>query len=95
MLFLPMNIWAGTVEGLKAECALLNKIGDEANKRGIKFGYHNHISNLQKWLKLTSIILISLLPTLIPTKYYLRWMYIGLQLVARIRLHILKNMPTA
>lgn len=39
---LPMNMWSGTVEGLKAECALLNKIGDEANKRGIKFGYHNH-----------------------------------------------------
>jgi sugar phosphate isomerase/epimerase len=38
----PMNMWAGTVEGLKAECDLLNKIGDEANKRGIKFGYHNH-----------------------------------------------------
>jgi sugar phosphate isomerase/epimerase len=41
-VILPMNIWAGTVEGLKAECELLNKIGDEANKRGIKFGYHNH-----------------------------------------------------
>jgi sugar phosphate isomerase/epimerase len=38
----PMNIWAGTVDGLKAECDLMNKIGDEANKRGIKFGYHNH-----------------------------------------------------
>ncbi len=38
----PMNMWAGTVEGLKAECNLMNKIGDEANKRGIKFGYHNH-----------------------------------------------------
>jgi sugar phosphate isomerase/epimerase len=39
---LPMNMWAGTMEGLKAECDLMNKIGDEANKRGIKFGYHNH-----------------------------------------------------
>lgn len=38
----PMNMWAGTVEGVKAECDLMNKIGDEANKRGIKFGYHNH-----------------------------------------------------
>ena len=38
----PMNIWAGTVEGVKAECSLMNKIGEEANKRGIKFGYHNH-----------------------------------------------------
>ncbi|BBE20335.1 sugar phosphate isomerase/epimerase [Aquipluma nitroreducens] len=38
----PMNIWSGTIEGLKAECDLMNKIGDEANKRGIKFGYHNH-----------------------------------------------------
>jgi sugar phosphate isomerase/epimerase len=38
----PMNTWAGTVEGLKAECDLLNKIGAEANKRDIKFGYHNH-----------------------------------------------------
>jgi sugar phosphate isomerase/epimerase len=39
---LPMNLWAGTVEGVKAECDLMNKIGEEANKRGIKFGYHNH-----------------------------------------------------
>jgi len=38
----PMNMWAGTVEGIKAECDLMNKIGAEANKRGIKFGYHNH-----------------------------------------------------
>ena len=38
----PMNIWSGTIEGLKAECDLMNKIGDEANKRGINFGYHNH-----------------------------------------------------
>jgi len=38
----PMNIWSGTLEGLKEECDLMNKIGDEANKRGIKFGYHNH-----------------------------------------------------
>ncbi len=41
-VILPMNMWSGTLEGLKAECDLLNKIGDEANKRGIKFGYHNH-----------------------------------------------------
>ena len=41
-VILPMNMWSGNVEGLKAECELLNKIGDEANKRGIKFGYHNH-----------------------------------------------------
>jgi sugar phosphate isomerase/epimerase len=39
---LPMNMWSGNMEGFKAECALMNKIGDEANKRGIKFGYHNH-----------------------------------------------------
>ena len=39
---LPMNMWAGTVDGVKAECALMNKIGEEANKRGLKFGYHNH-----------------------------------------------------
>jgi sugar phosphate isomerase/epimerase len=38
----PMNMWAHTVEGLKSECDLMNKIGEEANKRGIKFGYHNH-----------------------------------------------------
>jgi len=38
----PMNSWSTNVEGLKAECDLMNKIGDEANKRGIKFGYHNH-----------------------------------------------------
>lgn len=50
----PMNMWAGTAEGIKAECELMNKIGDEANKRGLKFGYHNHniefasISNTDK-----------------------------------------------
>jgi sugar phosphate isomerase/epimerase len=38
----PMNMWAGTAEGVKAECELMNQIGAEANKRGIKFGYHNH-----------------------------------------------------
>ena len=38
----PMNMWAGNFEVLKQECDLMNKIGEEANKRGIKFGYHNH-----------------------------------------------------
>ncbi|MGE5419155.1 MAG: sugar phosphate isomerase/epimerase family protein [Chloroflexota bacterium] len=38
----PMNFWSNTAEGLKQECALMNRIGEEANKRGIKFGYHNH-----------------------------------------------------
>jgi len=38
----PMNRWANTVEQMKVECDLMNKIGEEANKRGIRFGYHNH-----------------------------------------------------
>jgi len=38
----PMNRWANTVEQMKVECNLMNKIGEEANKRGLKFGYHNH-----------------------------------------------------
>jgi sugar phosphate isomerase/epimerase len=38
----PMNMWAGSFEVLKQECDLMNQIGEEANKRGIKFGYHNH-----------------------------------------------------
>ena len=38
----PMNMWSSTVEGLKAECDLMNRIGEEANKKGLKFGYHNH-----------------------------------------------------
>lgn len=38
----PMNMWSGSLETLKEECNLMNKIGEEANKRGIKFGYHNH-----------------------------------------------------
>jgi sugar phosphate isomerase/epimerase len=50
-VILPMNIWAGTIEGLKAECDLMNKIGDEANKRGIKFGYHNHHMEFAKVAK--------------------------------------------
>jgi sugar phosphate isomerase/epimerase len=44
----PMNFWSNTVEKLKAECDLMNKIGDEANKRGIKFGYHNHSMEFAK-----------------------------------------------
>jgi sugar phosphate isomerase/epimerase len=39
---LPMNFWSNNAEGLRAECALMNKVGEEANKRGLKFGYHNH-----------------------------------------------------
>lgn len=39
---LPMNMWSGQFDVLKQECDLLNKIGEEANKRGINFGYHNH-----------------------------------------------------
>jgi len=41
-VILPMNLWSGSIDGVKAECDLMNKIGDEANKREIKFGYHNH-----------------------------------------------------
>jgi len=39
---LPMNFWSNNAEVLKAECELMNKIGEEANRRGLKFGYHNH-----------------------------------------------------
>ncbi len=38
----PMNMWSGNFDVLKQECELMNKIGEEANKRGLKFGYHNH-----------------------------------------------------
>jgi len=38
----PMNTWSSNVEALKAECNLMNLIGAEAGKRGLKFGYHNH-----------------------------------------------------
>ena len=38
----PDDMWSSDVETLKAECNLMNLIGAEANKRGIKFGYHNH-----------------------------------------------------
>lgn len=41
-VILPMNMWSGKFDVLKQECDLLNKIGEEANKRGMKFGYHNH-----------------------------------------------------
>lgn len=39
---LPMYFWANTPEVLKEQCSLMNRIGEEANKRGLKFGYHNH-----------------------------------------------------
>lgn len=45
---LPMNSWSNKTETLKQECDLMNKIGDEANKRGIKFGYHNHSMEFAK-----------------------------------------------
>jgi len=38
----PMNMWSGKFDVLKQECELMNKIGEAANQRGIKFGYHNH-----------------------------------------------------
>ena len=38
----PMNRWANNVEEMKVECDLMNLIGEVANKKGIKFGYHNH-----------------------------------------------------
>ena len=38
----PMNTWSSDVDALKAECNLMNLIGAEAGKRGLKFGYHNH-----------------------------------------------------
>lgn len=38
----PMNRWANTAGQMKVECDLMNLIGEEANKRDIKFGYHNH-----------------------------------------------------
>jgi sugar phosphate isomerase/epimerase len=41
-VILPMRIWAGTPEEVKKGMDLLNLIGEEANKRRIKFGYHNH-----------------------------------------------------
>jgi sugar phosphate isomerase/epimerase len=47
-VILPMNRWADNMDQLKLECELMNKIGDEANKRGIKFGYHNHNFEFEK-----------------------------------------------
>lgn len=44
----PMNRWSGNAEEMKKECELLNQIGTEANKRGIKFGYHNHNFEFEK-----------------------------------------------
>lgn len=41
-VILPMNFWSNNTETLRQECDLMNKIGNEANKRGLKFGYHNH-----------------------------------------------------
>lgn len=41
-VIIPMKQWPDNVEDLKVECDLMNKIGEEANKRGLKFGYHNH-----------------------------------------------------
>ncbi len=38
----PMNMWSGNFDVLKQECELMNQIGEAANERGIKFGYHNH-----------------------------------------------------
>ena len=47
-VILPSNTWENTVEGVKAQCDLMNKIGAEANKVGLKFGYHNHSAEFEK-----------------------------------------------
>jgi sugar phosphate isomerase/epimerase len=44
----PMNRWADNAEDMKVECDLMNQIGEEANKRGLKFGYHNHSQEFEK-----------------------------------------------
>ena len=44
----PMNRWSGEAEEMKKGCDLMNKIGAEANKRGIQFGYHNHNMEFEK-----------------------------------------------
>ncbi len=41
-VILPSNNWETTLSGVKAQCELMNKIGAEANKLGLKFGFHNH-----------------------------------------------------
>jgi sugar phosphate isomerase/epimerase len=41
-VILPMNMWSGNFEVLKERMQSLNKVGEEANKQGIQFGYHNH-----------------------------------------------------
>jgi len=45
---LPSNRWADNPEELIVQCDLMNKIGEEASKRGIKFGYHNHNMEFEK-----------------------------------------------
>ncbi|MDX8337779.1 sugar phosphate isomerase/epimerase [Draconibacterium sp. IB214405] len=47
-VILPSNRWDNTLEGVKAQCDLMNKIGAEANKLGMKFGYHNHSAEFEK-----------------------------------------------
>lgn len=47
-VILPSNRWDNTLEGVKAQCELMNKIGAEANKLGLKFGYHNHSGEFEK-----------------------------------------------
>ncbi len=47
-VILPMHTFSNTLEGVKAESDLMNKIGEEANKRGLKFGYHNHSAEFEK-----------------------------------------------
>lgn len=44
----PMNRWSGDETEMKKGCELMNKIGAEANKRDIKFGYHNHNMEFEK-----------------------------------------------
>lgn len=77
----PMYTWAGTVEGLKAECDLMNKIGAEANKRGIKFGYHNHNSEFATVANTTQLYEDFLIANTDPDKVFFQmdvyWIMVG------------------
>jgi sugar phosphate isomerase/epimerase len=76
-VILPSNTWSKTVEGLVAECDLMNKIGEEANKRGLKFGYHNHSQEFVKVEGTDLLLEDSLLPALIRQRYFSRWTFTG------------------
>lgn len=91
---LPSNTWSTTVEGLKADCDLMNKIGEEANKRGLKFGYHNHSQEFAKIAGTDQILEDFLIANTDPSKVFFQMDVYWITMGGQDAVAYLKKYPT-